>query len=78
MITRLVFPPKRRWECPEEMIATWADDLTITTDDIATNPVFVAEGVGGIRGVFAVVPAQRRPGGVTMRPGAMTHPIRGH
>jgi GNAT superfamily N-acetyltransferase len=54
-LTRLVFRSKRHWGYPEEMIALWLRDLTITAEFITANPVFVAEVAGEIGGVFAVV-----------------------
>jgi N-acetylglutamate synthase-like GNAT family acetyltransferase len=53
-ITQLVFRSKRHWGYPEEMIALWVGDLTITAEFITINPVYVAESAGGLRGVFAV------------------------
>jgi N-acetylglutamate synthase-like GNAT family acetyltransferase len=54
-LTALAHAAKRHWNYPEEWIAQWQDDLTITSDFIANNEVFVAIIDGEIAGCSALV-----------------------
>ena len=42
-LTQLTFASKRHWGYPEEWMALWTDDLTISTEYIEKNMVVVAE-----------------------------------
>ena len=55
VLTRLVLRSKQHWGYPEEMMALWVNELTITPEFIDRNPVHVAEMEGDIQGVFALV-----------------------
>jgi N-acetylglutamate synthase-like GNAT family acetyltransferase len=54
-LTELAHAAKRHWNYPEEWIAHWQDDLTITCDFIAGNEVFIAMIDGEIAGCCALV-----------------------
>jgi|SRR5215471_16083410 len=55
VLTALAHAAKRHWNYPEEWITHWKDDLTITSDFIARNEVFVATIEGEIVGCCALV-----------------------
>ena len=59
-LTRIAHEAKRHWGYPEHWIAHWQDDLTISPEFIAANPVFVAEDEGGLIGFYALVIRDRR------------------
>jgi GNAT superfamily N-acetyltransferase len=54
-LTTLAHAAKRHWNYPDEWIAHWHDDLTITGDFIAHHEVFVALIDGQIAGCCALV-----------------------
>ena len=54
-LTALAHAAKRHWGYPEEWIAHWRTDLTITPDFITHNEVFVATIEGEIAGCCALV-----------------------
>jgi GNAT superfamily N-acetyltransferase len=54
-LTALAHAAKRHWGYPESWIAHWKSDLTITTEFISTNEVFVALAGKDIIGCSALV-----------------------
>ena len=54
-LTRIAHDAKRHWGYPEHWLAHWQDDLTISPDYIARNPVYVAEGEAELLGFYALV-----------------------
>ena len=54
-LTALAHAAKRHWGYPEEWIDHWRTDLTITSDFIAANEVFVATVDNEIAGCCALV-----------------------
>jgi len=57
-LTALAHAAKRHWGYPAEWIDHWRADLTITSDFIATNEVFVATIDGEIAGCCALVASE--------------------
>ena len=53
-LTQIALDAKRHWGYPEHWIKHWEADLTITTDFIRDNPVYVAEKDGEVRGFYAL------------------------
>jgi GNAT superfamily N-acetyltransferase len=53
-LTQIALDAKRHWGYPEHWIKHWESDLTITSDFIANNHVYVAEFEGEIRGFYAL------------------------
>ena len=53
-LTQIALDAKRHWGYPEHWIQHWEADLTITTDFIRDNPVYVAEKDGEVRGFYAL------------------------
>jgi len=54
-LSALAHAAKRHWNYPDEWIAHWHDNLTITRDFIRSNEVFVAVMDGEIGGCCALV-----------------------
>jgi N-acetylglutamate synthase-like GNAT family acetyltransferase len=54
-LTTMAHAAKRHWGYPEEWIAQWQTDLTITSEFIDANEVFVAVDDGKIIGCCALV-----------------------
>jgi N-acetylglutamate synthase-like GNAT family acetyltransferase len=53
-LTQIAFDAKRYWGYPEHWIKHWESDLTISSDFIRDNEVYVAENDGEIRGFYAL------------------------
>jgi GNAT superfamily N-acetyltransferase len=54
-LTAIAQDAKRYWGYPENWLQLWQDDLTIQTEFIEKNPVFVAEDSGQVLGFYALV-----------------------
>ena len=59
-LTQLALEAKRYWGYPEHWIQHWESDLTISSDFIRDNYVYVAEDNGEIRGFYALCVAQNK------------------
>ena len=59
-LTEIAHDAKRHWGYPEHWIQHWQDDLTISSDFISKNEVYVAEREGEIIGFYALVLRDRR------------------
>jgi GNAT superfamily N-acetyltransferase len=53
-LTQIAVDAKRHWGYPEHWIKHWEADLTISSDFIRDNPVYVAEQAGEVRGFYAL------------------------
>src|SRR6185436_2413846 len=53
-LTTIALEAKRHWGYPEHWIKHWESDLTISSDFIRDNHVYVAEQEGEIRGFYAL------------------------
>ena len=53
-LTTIALDAKRHWGYPENWITHWESDLTISSDFIRDNHVYVAEDNGEIRGFYAL------------------------
>jgi N-acetylglutamate synthase-like GNAT family acetyltransferase len=53
-LTQIALEAKRYWGYPEHWIRHWEADLTISSDFIRDNHVYVAEDDGEIRGFYAL------------------------
>lgn len=53
-LTQIALDAKRHWGYPEHWIKHWESDLTISSDFIVDNLVYVAEEDGEIRGFYAL------------------------
>jgi len=53
-LTTIALEAKRHWGYPEHWIKHWESDLTISSDFILDNHVYVAEENGEIRGFYAL------------------------
>ena len=53
-LTAIAFAAKRHWGYPEEWIAEWALQLTITPEFVCEHPTFVAREAAEILGVAAI------------------------
>jgi N-acetylglutamate synthase-like GNAT family acetyltransferase len=53
-LTQIALDAKRYWGYPEHWIRHWESDLTISSDFIRDNHVYVAEEDGEIRGFYAL------------------------
>ena len=58
-LTRIAHDAKRHWGYPEHWIEHWQEDLTISSDFISNNQVYVAEREGEIIGFYALVVEER-------------------
>ena len=54
-LTQIAHDAKRHWGYPEHWLAHWQEDLTISPDYIAGNPVYVAEGEAELLGFYALI-----------------------
>ena len=54
-LTQIAHDATRHWGYPEHWLAHWQDDLTISPDYIARNPVYVAEGEAELLGFYALI-----------------------
>ena len=53
-LTQIALNAKRYWGYPEHWIKHWESDLTISSDFIRDNHVYVAEEDGEVRGFYAL------------------------
>ncbi len=53
-LTQIALDAKRHWGYPEHWIKHWESDLTVSSDFIRDNHVYVAENDGEIRGFYAL------------------------
>ena len=53
-LTTIALEAKRHWGYPEHWIKHWESDLTISSDFIRDNHVYVADDDGEIRGFYAL------------------------
>ena len=53
-LTQIALDAKRYWGYPEHWIKHWESDLTVSSDFIRDNHVYVAEDDGEIRGFYAL------------------------
>jgi ribosomal protein S18 acetylase RimI-like enzyme len=53
-LTQIALDAKRYWGYPEHWIKHWESDLTVSSDFIRDNHVYVAEEDGEIRGFYAL------------------------
>ena len=53
-LTQIAMDAKRHWGYPEHWIKHWESDLTVSSDFIRDNEVYVAEKDGEIRGFYAL------------------------
>lgn len=53
-LTQIALDAKRHWGYPEHWIKHWESDLTISSDFIRDNHVYVADDDGEIRGFYAL------------------------
>lgn len=54
-LTRIAHDAKRHWGYPEHWIQHWQEDLTISSDFVANNHVYVAERENALMGFYALV-----------------------
>ena len=59
-LTTIALEAKRHWGYPEHWIKHWESDLTISSDFIRDNHVYVAEEDGEIRGFYALCVADNK------------------
>lgn len=59
-LTTIALDAKRHWGYPEHWIKHWESDLTISSDFIRDNHVYVAEEDGEIRGFYALCVANSK------------------
>jgi len=59
-LTTIALEAKRHWGYPEHWIKHWESDLTISSDFIRDNHVYVAEENGEIRGFYALCVADNK------------------
>ena len=55
VLTTMALEAKRYWGYPEHWIKHWESDLTISSDFIHDNHVYVAEEDGQIQGFYALI-----------------------
>ena len=55
VLTNMALEAKRYWGYPEHWIKHWESDLTISSDFIHDNHVYVAEENGQIQGFYALI-----------------------
>jgi GNAT superfamily N-acetyltransferase len=55
VLTTIAHAAKRHWRYPEEWIALWRRDLTLTAEFIERHPVHCAAEAGAIVGFYALV-----------------------
>ena len=54
-LTQIAHDAKRYWGYPEHWIRHWQDDLTISSEFVRNNPVYVADRAGELVGFYALV-----------------------
>ncbi len=54
-LTAIAQDAKRHWGYPEHWIQHWQSDLTISSDFVSSNPVYVAEQDGELMGFYALI-----------------------
>jgi N-acetylglutamate synthase-like GNAT family acetyltransferase len=54
-LTTIAHDAKRHWGYPDHWIEHWQDDLTISPEFVAANPVYVAESDGNLLGFYALI-----------------------
>jgi GNAT superfamily N-acetyltransferase len=54
-LTRIAHDAKRYWGYPENWIQHWQEDLTISSDFVANNHVYVAERENTLMGFYALI-----------------------
>jgi N-acetylglutamate synthase-like GNAT family acetyltransferase len=54
-LTKIAQDAKRYWGYPEHWIEHWQDDLTISSDYVGNNQVFLVENNGEIIGFYALI-----------------------
>jgi len=59
-LTTIALEAKRHWGYPEHWIKHWESDLTISSDFIRDNHVYVAQENGEIRGFYALCVANSK------------------
>ena len=55
ILTKISFSSKGYWGYPKEFFDIWSNELTISSDYIENNDVFVFENDGGIVGYYSIV-----------------------
>ena len=60
VLTNMALEAKRYWGYPEHWIKHWESDLTISSDFIHDNHVYVAEEDGQIQGFYALIVSGNR------------------
>jgi GNAT superfamily N-acetyltransferase len=59
-LTRIALDAKRYWGYPEHWIKHWEADLTVSSDFIRDNQVYLAEREGEIRGFYALCVSEKK------------------
>lgn len=59
-LSEIALEAKRYWGYPEHWIQHWQDDLTLSPEYLATNPVFLAEKDTQILGFYALIIRQNK------------------
>ena len=55
LLTDISFASKRYWHYPDEYLLIWKDELTITTNYIENNDVWVIEDNGRVVGYYSII-----------------------
>ncbi|MGD9009461.1 MAG: GNAT family N-acetyltransferase [Desulfobacteraceae bacterium] len=55
ILTKISFESKGHWGYPKAFFDLWTDELTISSDDIQNNDVFVVEKKNAIVGYYSIV-----------------------
>ena len=55
VLTQIAHDAKRHWGYPEYWIQHWQSDLTVTSDFVSENQVYVAEKDGELVGFYALI-----------------------
>ena len=55
LLTGISFASKGYWRYPEEFFTVWSGELTISSDYIRKNDVFVVENDGAVVGYYSIV-----------------------
>ena len=58
-LSALALAAKAHWGYSAETVATWTRELSVSVDDIASKPTFVAEVEGQIAGFYCLRPSSR-------------------
>lgn len=59
-LTRIALAAKQSWGYPDEWMAEWRPDLTITSGYLGSSPVWVAEADGAVAGFLGLVQVDGR------------------